>query len=71
MLDWVYQAKKFAQNNPFVGDMTAFWVISQDGDDYTLSDEAWSILEETQGVALSPISPKWENVKDILKSTPD
>jgi hypothetical protein len=50
--------------------MTAIWVISQDGDDYTISDEAWEILEETPGVTLAPVSPKWKTTGEILKSTP-
>lgn len=69
-LTWVYQAKLFAENNPFVGGTTAIWVISQNGDDYTISDEAWEILEETDGVKLASVSPKWASVKEILKSTP-
>jgi len=69
-LTWVYQAKKFAENNPYVGELTALWVISQDGDDYTVTDEAWQVLEQTPGVTLATISSGWDAVKEILKSTP-
>ena len=56
-LTWVFQAKKYAENNPFVGATTALWVISQDGDDYILTNSSSDILRKPPVLLLRQSAP--------------
>jgi 20S proteasome alpha/beta subunit len=56
-ITWVYQAKKVAQKNPFVGELTVIWVI-KDGEEYRLTEDAWEILHETPALLLAPVDKR-------------
>ena len=67
-LTWVYQAKLAAENNPYVGKMTTFWVFSGNSEQaFLLTDEVWEILEQTSGLTLAPVSLDWRKLRCLFK----
>lgn len=64
-LTWVHQAKKTAENNPYVGKATSTGVLLKTGA-FKISEEAWDILSETPGISLVKVDQRLVKLGDKI-----
>jgi hypothetical protein len=62
-VSYIYEAKRAAQRNPFVGETTTISVMLADGREYDLSDELWDALKQAHRPLHVP-TVEWSELKN-------